>query len=85
VNVELYGTDWCPFCGAAERLLAARDIPYTRVVVDPQRLRERVQELSGRLTIPLIVIDGSPVGGYQELVALDRSGELRALTQPAAA
>ncbi len=84
MNVEVYGTDWCPFCVAAERLLAARQIPYTRVAVEPEQLRERVHELSGRLTIPLVVIDGTPVGGYQELAALDRSGKLRELV-PAAA
>jgi glutaredoxin 3 len=84
VNVEVYGTDWCPFCVAAERLLDARQIPYTRVAVEPEQLRERVHELSGRLTIPLVVIDGTPVGGYQELAALDRSGKLRELV-PAAA
>ncbi len=84
MNVEVYGTDWCPFCVAAERLLDVRRIPYTRVVVEPEQLRERVHELSGRLTIPLVVIDGTPVGGYQELAALDRSGKLRELV-PAAA
>ncbi len=84
MNVEVYGTDWCPFCVAAERLLAARQIPYTRAAVEPEQLRERVHELSGRLTIPLVVIDGTPVGGYQELAALDRSGKLRELV-PAAA
>ena len=84
MNVELYGTDWCPFCVAAERLLEARQIPYTRVAVEPERLRARVHELSGRLTIPLVVIDGTPVGGYQELAALDRSGGLRELVQAAA-
>jgi glutaredoxin 3 len=85
VTVEVYGTDWCPYCVAAERLLTARDIPYTHVTVSPEELRGRVLELSGRLTIPLIVIDGRPIGGYQELAALDRSGRLAQLVAPAAA
>ncbi len=85
MNVEVYGTDWCPYCVAAERLLTAREIAFTRVEVDPMELRDRVWELSRRMTIPLIVIDGRPIGGFEELARLDRSGELAELVTPAAA
>jgi glutaredoxin 3 len=83
--VEFYGTDWCPYCVAAERLLTEREIPYTQVELEYGELRERVWELSRRHTIPLIVIDGDPIGGYDELVVLDRSGVLAELTGSAAA
>ena len=85
MNVQVYGTDWCPYCVAAERLLEARGIPYERVTLDISELRDRVLELSGRLTIPLIVIGGSPIGGYAELSALDRAGKLASLVERAAA
>ncbi len=85
MNVQVYGTDWCPYCVAAERLLEARGIPYERVKLDISELRDRVLELSGRLTIPLIMVGGSPIGGYAELAALDRAGELGRLIERAAA
>ena len=85
MNVQLYGTDWCPYCVAAERLLEARGIPYERVTLDISELRDRVLELSGRLTIPLIMVGGSPIGGYAELSALDRAGKLGGLVTRAAA
>lgn len=85
MNVQVYGTDWCPYCVAAERLLEARDIPYERVTLDVSELRDRVLELSGRLTVPLIMIGGSPIGGYNELSALDRAGTLAQLVERAAA
>lgn len=85
MDVQVYGTDWCPYCVAAERLLEARGIPYERVAVDISELRDRVLELSGRLTVPLIMVDGSPIGGYDELSALDRAGKLGQLIERAAA
>jgi len=84
-RVQVYGTGWCPYCVAAKRLLESRGIAYTDIVLDPAEMREKVWELGGQRTIPLIVIDGEPVGGYQELAALDRAGGLAELAAKQAA
>ena len=68
----------CPFCLQAERYLKARgvaDIDYLRVDLDPE-LRRKMMERTGRRTVPQIYIDAFHVGGYEDLVALDRAGGL---------
>ncbi len=77
----MYCTAICPFCLMAERLLRARgveDIEKIRVDLDP-RLREEMMEKTQRRTVPQIFIGTTHIGGFDELSALDRSGELRDL------
>ena len=77
-QVLIYSTATCPYCQAAERLLARKgvsDIERVRVDVDPGR-RAEMQQLSGRYTVPQIWIGGRHVGGSDELYELDDSGEL---------
>jgi len=58
-------------------LLDARGLAYEEISLDDDpAFRQRVWDLGGQWTVPLVVIDGEPVGGYQELAALDRSGRL---------
>jgi glutaredoxin 3 len=83
-RVQVYGTEWCPYCVSAKRLLDARGIAYSEVVLDPVTMRETVWELGRQRTVPLVVIDGKPVGGFQELAAMDRAGLLRGLVERAA-
>lgn len=77
-HVQVYLTSSCPFCIAARELLEARGIDFEPIVLDnhPDRRALTASILPGHRTVPLIVIDGDPIGGYQELLALDRSGEL---------
>ncbi len=74
----MYLSASCPYCHAAERLLAAkgvRDIEKVRVDLDPAR-REEMTQKSGRRTVPQIWIRGRPVGGCDELHALEDAGGL---------
>lgn len=81
-KVEFYSADWCPFCMRAKALLDARGIEYEEVNVDRiPGFREKLVEMTGRMTIPQIIIDGEPVGGYDDIAALDRAGELLPLVQ----
>ena len=76
--VTMYATGVCPFCIHAERLLRAKgvaDIAKIRVDLEPARRQEMMQR-TGRRTVPQIYIDGFHVGGYDDLVALDRAGRL---------
>ncbi len=76
-SVVIYGNATCPFCGAARMLLTKKGVEYEDVSVadDPARFAE-MQEKSGRRTVPQIFIGETHVGGFDELYALDQSGEL---------
>ena len=73
-RITMYSTAVCPYCIQAERYLKAKgvtDIDYLRVDLDPA-LRRTMMERTGRRTVPQIYIDAFHVGGYEDLVALDR-------------
>ena len=77
-HVLIYATAACPYCQAAERLLARKGvsgIERVRVDLEPER-RAEMQQKSGRNTVPQIWIDGRHIGGSDELHGLDESGQL---------
>jgi len=79
--ILMYATAICPFCVQAERLLRSRgvaDIAKVRVDLEPARRQEMMQK-TGRRTVPQIYIGEVHVGGYDDLVALDRAGRLETL------
>jgi glutaredoxin 3 len=76
----MYTTDWCGFCLRAKALLEAKGLEYDEVRLDGDpRFRSRLLELTGNWTVPQILVDGRPIGGYAELRELDRAGALTAL------
>ncbi len=80
-KVRMYSSGFCAFCRRAEALLAARgakDIETLRVDLDPKLLAEMVR-ITGRRTVPQIFINERHVGGYDDLVAIDRDGGLAML------
>jgi glutaredoxin 3 len=84
-RVIVYSQPFCGYCTAAKRLLQEKGAEFTEldVMVEAGRRTEMI-ERSGRRTVPQIFIDGRHVGGYDDLSALDRSGELdRLLASPA--
>ena len=77
-QVLMYCTAACPYCQAAERLLArkgVKDVERVRVDLEPMRRAEMTQR-SGRHTVPQIWIGGRHIGGSDELRGLEQSGEL---------
>jgi glutaredoxin 3 len=79
-KVLMYATRTCPYCHMAEKLLAQKGVQPDKVMVDemPQR-REEMVRLSGRFTVPQIFVGATHVGGFTDLAALERRGELDAL------
>lgn len=75
--VIIYGDATCPYCGAARMLLTKKAIEFEDIVVtdDPARLAE-MQKRSGNRTVPQIIVGDVSIGGFDELCALDKSGEL---------
>jgi glutaredoxin 3 len=79
-RVDVYTTPSCPYCVRAKRLLEARGIPFREIdVAGDDDLRGELIERTGRRTVPQIFIDGEPIGGFDELAALDAAGELAGL------
>jgi glutaredoxin 3 len=78
--IQMYTTRWCAYCVRAKALLESREIEFEEISLDDDPVfRQRLLELTGGWTVPQIVIDGRPIGGYTELWQLDRSGELERL------
>lgn len=79
--VEIYTTPLCGFCSMAKRLLTQKGVAFAEVDVmrEPARRAEMVERSGGGRTVPQIFIDGRPIGGCDELYALERAGELDAL------
>jgi len=76
-EIVLYTTPWCPFCINAKRLLGKKGASYRDVDVSRrQDVRAELLALTGSRTVPQIFIGGKPVGGFDDLYALDRKGEL---------
>jgi len=79
-DIKIYTTTYCPYCVRAKSLLKSKNLPYQEIdVTSDDELRERMITASGRRTVPQIFIDGRPIGGFDELRALNETGELDAL------
>ena len=77
LRVQIYTTRWCGYCVRAKSLLDGKGIAYDEIALDEDpAFRRNLQELTGGWTVPQILIDGTPIGGYTELWRLDRSGAL---------
>lgn len=80
-KVEVYSTNYCPYCVRAKQLLDAKDVDYTEIDVtgnDEARMA-LVEKSGGRKTVPQIFINGQSIGGYDDLRALEESGKLDGL------
>jgi len=76
-RVEVYSTRWCGYCVRAKALLDSRHIEYDEISLDDDpAFRRKLFDLTGGWTVPQILIDGRPIGGYTELWRLDREGWL---------
>jgi glutaredoxin 3 len=79
-KITMYTTRWCGYCVRAKALLDSRGLAYEEVNLDDDpHFRRTLNELTGGWTVPQIVIDGKPIGGYTELWRLDKTGALDAL------
>ena len=74
-RIQIYATRWCGYCVRAKTLLDSRGFRYEEISLDDDpAFRQTVLEATGGWTVPQILIDGRPIGGYTELWILDREG-----------
>ena len=77
-EVVVYSSPWCPYCSRAKKLLSEKGVQFEEidVMMQPRKRVEMTEKAEGRTTVPQIFIDGKPIGGCDDLYALDRAGKL---------
>jgi len=85
-RVEIYASQLCGYCYRAKRLLEQKGVAYHEIDVtfNGEKRAEMRERAGGRSSVPQIFIDGKPIGGSDELAALDASGQLDELLRGAA-
>lgn len=76
--VEMYIKPGCPYCHAAERLLASKNVTFTtiNILAQPSKRPEMIKRANGGSTVPQIFIGGQHIGGFDDLSALNARGKL---------
>ncbi len=77
-HILMYSSSYCPYCENAERLLSEKGFDVTeKILIDESpKEREKMMKITGKRTVPQIFIDKTYIGGFDELRAIDLSGEL---------
>ena len=77
-EIVMYSTAWCGYCQRARNLLERKGVPVREIKIDedPTDRDTMLARSGGRRTVPQIFIGERHVGGYDDLAALDRAGEL---------
>lgn len=80
-NVTVYSAPNCPYCVRAKKLLETKNQPFTEIDIseDASIRDEMIEKAAGRRTVPQIFIDERHIGGFDDLNALDKHGELDTL------
>ena len=80
--IKIYSTRFCGYCTAAERLFTSKGVEFETVKVDEDpAVFDYMVETTGRRTVPQIFIGDRHVGGFDDLSALNQSGELDTLLE----
>ena len=76
-RLTVYTTEPCGYCRTAKALLDRRGVPYDEINLAKDAAgRSELVARTGMMTFPQVMLDGEPLGGFQELVLADRSGRL---------
>jgi glutaredoxin 3 len=77
-NIEVYSSLFCPYCARAKNLLKKKGVAFTEIDVDgdPAVRITMMERAEGRTSVPQIFLDGELIGGSDDLMALEMSGEL---------
>lgn len=77
-KVIVYTATNCPYCIAAKKLLGELDAKFEEIHIDgDDALREKMIKLTGKRTVPQIIIGDEAIGGFDDLSALHKSGTLQ--------
>ena len=75
--IKIYSTTWCGPCASAKRLLDSLGQSYEEIDIEENNIsREKLMEMTGGMTVPQIIINEKPIGGFDQLLELNQSGKL---------
>jgi len=75
--IKIYSTAWCGPCASAKRLLDSLGQSYQEIDIEQNNIsREKLMEMTGGMTVPQIIINEKSIGGFDQLLQLNQSGEL---------
>ena len=78
--IKIYCTNWCGPCTATKKMFDNMGVSYKEINIEKEGLsRDDLFRLTGGLTVPQIIINDNPVGGFNELLQLNQSGRLKEL------
>jgi glutaredoxin 3 len=77
-KILMYTKTVCPYCDRAKSLLRAKGMTWREINLEhePEHIPDMIQKSGGRRTVPQIFVDGVPLGGFDDISALDRQGKL---------
>ncbi|RCW50427.1 MULTISPECIES: FAD-dependent oxidoreductase [unclassified Halanaerobium] len=76
LKIEVYSKGWCPYCKKAKAFLKSKNLDYIEYNIDNEEKFEEMKTRTGRKTVPQIIINGQCLGGYDDLIKLEKSGDL---------
>ena len=75
--VIIYSTSWCPSCVSAKRLLESKNVEYEEINIEEVNIsRQELTKIAGAATVPQIIINDTPIGGFENLLELEQNGKL---------
>ncbi len=75
--IKIYSTTWCSSCVLAKRLFDSKNIEYEEINIEELNIsRKKLFEITGGNTVPQIVINGTSIGGYDQLFMLNQMNKL---------
>ncbi len=76
-DIKFFTIPRCGFCSRARRLLDDKGVAYVEFDVSRNsEALDAIRSVAPSHTFPQILIDDVPIGGCEELFALDRDGRL---------
>jgi len=76
--IKIYSTSWCGPCASAKRLLDQLGQTYEEIDIEKEGIsRQDLQKITGGVTVPQIIINGNPIGGFDSLLKINQDGTLK--------
>ena len=76
--IKIYSTTWCGPCASAKRLLDELGQTYEEIDIEEKGIsRQDLQKITGGATVPQIIINGNPIGGFDSLLKMKQDGTLK--------
>ena len=76
--IKIYSTSWCGLCASAKRLLDQLGQKYEEIDIEEEGIsRQDLQNITGGVTVPQIIINGNSIGGFDSLLKMNQDGTLK--------